>query len=67
LGPGTGKRAVRHLNLPATPSSATRSSEVDSVQMASLPAKKAARYLQIENEYRMLMKHDLAATIPLVP
>ena len=32
-----------------------------------LPGKKAARYLQIENEYRMLMKHDLAATIPLVP
>jgi hypothetical protein len=35
--------------------------------LKALPAKKAARYLQIENEYRMLMKHDLAATIPLVP
>ena len=32
----------------------------------ALPAKKAARYLQIENEYRMLLKYDLAATVPLV-
>jgi hypothetical protein len=32
----------------------------------ALPAKKAARYLQIENEYRMLIKYDLAATVPLV-
>src|SRR5215510_16009264 len=31
-----------------------------------LPAKKAARYLQIENEYRILIKYDLAATVPLV-
>src|SRR5262245_51237078 len=31
-----------------------------------LPAKKAARYLQIENEYRTLLKYDLAATVPLV-
>ena len=31
-----------------------------------LPAKKAARYLQIENEYRILLKYDLAATVPLV-
>jgi hypothetical protein len=31
-----------------------------------LPAKKAARYLQIENEFRMLLKYDLAATVPLV-
>ena len=31
----------------------------------ALPAKKAARYLQIENEYRMLIKYDLAATVPL--
>ena len=31
-----------------------------------LPAKKAARYLQIENEYRLLLKYDLAATVPLV-
>jgi hypothetical protein len=31
----------------------------------ALPAKKAARYLQIENEYRMLLKYDLAATVPL--
>jgi hypothetical protein len=33
--------------------------------MKALPAKKAARYLQIENEYRMLLKYDLAATVPL--
>jgi len=32
----------------------------------ALPAKKAARYLQIENEYRVLIKYDLAATVPLV-
>ena len=33
--------------------------------MKALPAKKAARYLQIENEYRMLLRYDLAATVPL--
>ena len=32
----------------------------------ALPAKKAARYLQIENEYRTLIRYDLAATVPLV-
>ena len=31
----------------------------------ALPAKKAARYLQIENEYRMLLRYDLAGTVPL--
>ena len=31
-----------------------------------LPAKKAARYLQIENEHRILMRYDLAVTVPLV-
>ena len=35
--------------------------------MSALPSKKAARYLQIENEYRILMKYDLAALVPLVP
>ena len=30
-----------------------------------LPAKKAARYLQIENEYRLLLNYDLAASVPL--
>ena len=34
--------------------------------LKALPGKKAARYLQIENEYRMLIKYDLAATVPLV-
>jgi hypothetical protein len=34
--------------------------------MKALPAKKAARYLQIENEYRIVMKYDLAALVPLV-
>lgn len=33
--------------------------------MKALPAKKAARYLQIENEYRMLLRYDLAAAVPL--
>ena len=34
--------------------------------MKALPPKKAARYLQIENEYRILLKYDLAAIVPLV-
>lgn len=34
--------------------------------LKALPPKKAARYLQIENEYRMLLNYDLAATVPLV-
>jgi hypothetical protein len=34
--------------------------------LQTLPAKKAARYLQIENEYRVLLRYDLAATVPLV-
>lgn len=34
--------------------------------LQALPAKKAARYLQIENEYRILIRYDLAATVPLV-
>jgi hypothetical protein len=34
--------------------------------LQALPVKKAARYLQIENEYRILLRYDLAATVPLV-
>jgi hypothetical protein len=34
--------------------------------LKTLPAKKAARYLQIENEFRILLRYDLAATVPLV-
>ena len=34
--------------------------------MKVLPPKKAARYLQIENEYRIMLKYDLAVTVPLV-
>ncbi len=34
--------------------------------LQALPAKKAARYLQIENEYRILLRYDLAATVPLI-
>jgi hypothetical protein len=34
--------------------------------LKALPAKKAARYLQIENEFRTLLNYDLAATVPLV-
>ena len=33
--------------------------------LQALPAKKAVRYLQIENEYRILLRYDLAATVPL--
>ena len=32
-----------------------------------LPPKKVARYLQIENKIRALVKYDLAGQIPLVP
>jgi hypothetical protein len=32
-----------------------------------LPARKVARYLQIENKIRALVKYDLAGQIPLVP
>jgi hypothetical protein len=34
---------------------------------AVLPAKKVARYLQIENKIRAAIRYDLAAGIPLVP
>jgi hypothetical protein len=34
--------------------------------LQALPAKKAARYLQIENEFRILLRYDLASTVPLV-
>lgn len=34
--------------------------------LQALPPKKAARYLQIEGEYRILMKYDLATIVPLV-
>ena len=34
--------------------------------LKALPAKKAARYMQIENEYRILLNYDLASTVPLV-
>lgn len=34
--------------------------------LAALPAKKAARYLQIENEFRIMLRYDLASTVPLV-
>jgi hypothetical protein len=33
--------------------------------MKVLPGKKAARYLQIESEYRALVRYDLAAIVPL--
>src|SRR6266550_1223628 len=34
--------------------------------LQALLVKKAARYLQIENEYRILLRYDLASTVPLV-
>ena len=42
-----------------------RASYVSKV-LKALPPKKAARYLQIENEYRILLKYDLAVAVPLV-
>ena len=35
--------------------------------LAVLPATKAARYVQIENKIRAVIKYELAAGIPLVP
>jgi hypothetical protein len=35
--------------------------------MAALPARKAARYLQIENKIRAIHRFDLAERVPLVP
>jgi hypothetical protein len=32
----------------------------------ALPAKQVARYLQIENKIRAVIKYDLASTVPLV-
>jgi hypothetical protein len=32
----------------------------------ALPAKKVARYLQVENKIRAVVKYDLAAVVPLV-
>jgi hypothetical protein len=32
----------------------------------ALPVKKVARYLQIENKIRALVKYDLAESVPLV-
>ena len=34
--------------------------------MQALPVKKAARYLQIENEYRTLLRYELATSVPLI-
>ena len=34
--------------------------------LQALPGKKAARYLQIENEYRILLRYELAGIVPLV-
>ena len=41
-----------------------RAAAADKV-LKALPGKKAARYLQIESEYRALRNYDLAATVPL--
>ena len=46
---------------------ATRRASYVPKVLQALPPKKAARYLQIENEYRILLKYDLAALVPLVP
>ena len=34
--------------------------------LQALPVKKAARYLQIENEYRILLRYELAGAVPLI-
>jgi hypothetical protein len=40
---------------------------MDAKLLAVIPARKAARYLQIENKIRALIKYELAGGIPLVP
>ena len=45
---------------------ATRRASYVPKVMKALPPKKAARYLQIENEFRIVLKYDLAAIVPLV-
>lgn len=42
------------------------SDHIAKVQKA-LPARKAARYMQIENKIRVLTEYDIASVIPLVP
>ena len=37
-----------------------------SAVMRTLPPRKAARYMQLENKLRAIYEYDLAATIPLV-
>ena len=44
---------------------AKRQSFLPNIQ-AVLPATKVARYLQIENKIRALIKYELASAIPLV-
>jgi hypothetical protein len=34
--------------------------------LKAVPPKKAARYLQIENEYRIMLRYEMAASVPLV-
>jgi hypothetical protein len=45
---------------------ATRESYVPKLP-AMLPAAKVARYLQIENKIRAVIKYELASDVPLVP
>ena len=45
----------------------TRRSAFAPKVLQALPPKKAARYLQIENEYRILLRYELADIVPLVP
>ena len=33
--------------------------------LKAVPPKKAARYLQIENEYRVMLRYEIAANVPL--
>ena len=33
--------------------------------LKALPPRKAARYLQIENEYRVMLRYEIAANVPL--
>ena len=44
----------------------TRRSNFAPKVLQVLPPKKAARYLQIENEYRILLRYEIAAAVPLV-
>jgi hypothetical protein len=66
LNDGNAKRIVRELVEADADEQKLRESTMKKL-MAALPARKAARYMQIENKIRALYRFDLAERVPLVP